>query len=527
MNKPGQGKSVTWSDLSPNTTTRITYSKNGPILVPKLEKANLTMMLTPPSTPRMSKADVTTSTSWYLSSLPLSVDAASENSAQTTISQNPKEQKPYSEYGESVGCSSPESNYGDSPDESDFSASRVTQCNHDQSRDDQRTTKKAPRRKSTTSSATSSSRKRRGDTSSTASEAKCSREDEQCHPSKRSKSYEQNTREEALFACPFYKKDTQKHQRCLRYKLKRIKDVKQHIGRQHNHVYYVGSRCNNIRNIASNPNAETETQSDMTCACNPGCTLVQYDGVSAQQRKELGKHYNNRGQSAEAQWHSMWTILFPGRRLPASIYVGNYVEEIQHLLRSVWEDRGAEIIARVTGVAAGSYQDPTPHSSFHLSGSGSSCTSRNSTMSELDLDFHHQITDSNTGTAAVTSSRLSRAVGLVLDCLAAESSSNAASSNNGPDSGTSPTYCNSVEEEGGEQEDDAFKAEEYSTAAVSNDSQSTLWNMGSEESQCLHELSAHTGEALLFPTGPPAEPEINLDELYNIDSLFSWDSSDI
>ncbi len=40
-------------------------------------------------------------------------------------------------------------------------------------------------------------------------------------------------RNKPLLACPFYKWDAHKYHDCLRYGLRRIKDVKQHVYRRH------------------------------------------------------------------------------------------------------------------------------------------------------------------------------------------------------------------------------------------------------------------------------------------------------
>lgn len=39
-------------------------------------------------------------------------------------------------------------------------------------------------------------------------------------------------------ACPFYKRNQVRHSNCLHFRLKRIKDVKQHLLRKHKQPYY-------------------------------------------------------------------------------------------------------------------------------------------------------------------------------------------------------------------------------------------------------------------------------------------------
>ncbi|XXH00068.1 hypothetical protein Hte_006410 [Hypoxylon texense] len=126
----------------------------------------------------------------------------------------------------------------------------------------------------------------------------------QCSPNKR------------RLACPWYKRDPLKNQDCARFKLQRVKDVKQHIYRKH--VQY-----------------------------NEGSgTKPRPDEISEDHRRELNENAN-RGKTDAEQWLNIWDTIFPGEPHPRSPYLGNGQEEVLTLLRNLWEKRRAEITASV------------------------------------------------------------------------------------------------------------------------------------------------------------------------------------
>ncbi|KAH6991280.1 hypothetical protein BKA56DRAFT_610824 [Ilyonectria sp. MPI-CAGE-AT-0026] len=144
------------------------------------------------------------------------------------------------------------------------------------------------------------------------------------------------------FACPFYKSNSQKHQDCLRYELRRVKDVKQHIYRKHTNPEFYCARCFEEFSTAESRDKHT---------VEPRCIRkeeFQFDGVSSSQRKSL-QSYANRTKSAQDQWFSTWDIIFPDQSRPSTCYVGNYAEEITSQLRDFWSQKQAEIFSSVLG----------------------------------------------------------------------------------------------------------------------------------------------------------------------------------
>ncbi|KAH8897400.1 hypothetical protein GQ53DRAFT_838021 [Thozetella sp. PMI_491] len=162
-------------------------------------------------------------------------------------------------------------------------------------------------------------------------------------PIARRRTQESDKGPEPLLACPFYKKNRQKYQKCLHYQLRRIKDVKQHITRCHSQPDFYCARCYDVFESAVHRDEHTRSTS---------CEIrdpPQFDGVSPEGKKRLNQQYISRGKTIEGQWHDMWDIIFPGVSRPESVYVGNYIDEAIQLLRTVWGSRSSDIISTVVG----------------------------------------------------------------------------------------------------------------------------------------------------------------------------------
>ncbi|KAI3331763.1 hypothetical protein HD806DRAFT_478222 [Xylariaceae sp. AK1471] len=148
---------------------------------------------------------------------------------------------------------------------------------------------------------------------------------------------------ERLLACPFHKKDPQRHQECGKYTLRRIKDVKQHIYRLHCKPELYCSRC--FQNFKGANERDQHIRGG-------GCTLKEVpnlDGIiSEHQRKEL-KDCSSRGTSKQQQWMELWEVIFPGGRPPRSPFIDNGQAELLSSLRSYWDDNAGEIITRFLG----------------------------------------------------------------------------------------------------------------------------------------------------------------------------------
>ncbi|KAI1802937.1 hypothetical protein F4811DRAFT_526977 [Daldinia bambusicola] len=124
--------------------------------------------------------------------------------------------------------------------------------------------------------------------------------------------------------CPWYKKDPLKYSGCAKYKLLRIKDVKQHICRRHTNpsTYYMRDR-----------------------SCTPS-TESELDGLSEKQRRKLNQNAN-RGRNDVERWYCMWDTIFPGEPRPLSPYLSSGRQELLPLLRSFWNEKHQHIIRKV------------------------------------------------------------------------------------------------------------------------------------------------------------------------------------
>ncbi|KFY30042.1 hypothetical protein V494_08306 [Pseudogymnoascus sp. VKM F-4513 (FW-928)] len=117
-----------------------------------------------------------------------------------------------------------------------------------------------------------------------------------------------------LFACPYLKLDPVKHANCCTKKLRRIRDVKQHLSRRHTPDRYC-QRC-----LSTNFCDEQTLQGHVdlnTCLRNDPTAL---EGISNEQQKRLSRKSDSKI-NEEGQWFVIWEILFIRRARPSSAYM--------------------------------------------------------------------------------------------------------------------------------------------------------------------------------------------------------------
>lgn len=125
--------------------------------------------------------------------------------------------------------------------------------------------------------------------------------------------FKQPVVDQSSFACPFAKKDPLQYRSCLDFTLKRIRDVKQHLNRNHPLPIYC-ARCMCI--------FETEDKRDehiqaFRCGIQTGIT---YEGVTVAQKFQLAQKVSSK-LTFEDQWFTIFDILFPGQiARPKSAY---------------------------------------------------------------------------------------------------------------------------------------------------------------------------------------------------------------
>ncbi|KAI0103745.1 hypothetical protein GGR51DRAFT_524377 [Nemania sp. FL0031] len=143
-----------------------------------------------------------------------------------------------------------------------------------------------------------------------------------------------------VLGCPFYKHNPQRHNNCNKYRLHRIKDVKQHIYRHHCKPEIYCPCC--FQNFGSSGERDSHIRGN-------GCVLKEvpdFDGtISENQRKRL-KRNGSRGASIEEQWTDLWSVIFPDTKPPRSPYIEGDQAELISYLRNYWDNNAGEIIER-------------------------------------------------------------------------------------------------------------------------------------------------------------------------------------
>jgi hypothetical protein len=134
-------------------------------------------------------------------------------------------------------------------------------------------------------------------------------------------------------ACPYLKLDPITHRECCKYQISRIRDVKQHLHRQHTPEFYC-QRC-----FKTDFLDQQSLQSHVNLGTCPIEDPAILEGISNQQQKQLSRK-SNPSLSEEDQWFAIWTILFPGVQRPLSAYMDTGVSEDMRLFREYCLTRG-------------------------------------------------------------------------------------------------------------------------------------------------------------------------------------------
>lgn len=150
---------------------------------------------------------------------------------------------------------------------------------------------------------------------------------------KRRKPNEANPR---CLACPFWKKDVTRYQRCCQLTLKRIRDVKQHLHRRHTPEFY----CERCFTIFPGPDSHESHIINATCLRGPD---AQLEGISHANRRRLSNK-SNPALTEERQWFTIWDILFPRVKRPSSAYVDPGLSLDLRLFREHWQNSGEEVL---------------------------------------------------------------------------------------------------------------------------------------------------------------------------------------
>lgn len=123
------------------------------------------------------------------------------------------------------------------------------------------------------------------------------------------------------FACPFFKLDRVKHHNCLRFQLKRVKDVKQHISRKH------AFHCTNCFEVFPDSRSCETHMSHLACQADswPQEIAVQ-ESISDAQKQMFSLRAT--GLTETDKWFAVWSILFPDSSPPPSPYLAGDMDEV-------------------------------------------------------------------------------------------------------------------------------------------------------------------------------------------------------
>ncbi|KLU86879.1 hypothetical protein MAPG_05886 [Magnaporthiopsis poae ATCC 64411] len=148
------------------------------------------------------------------------------------------------------------------------------------------------------------------------------------------------TRPLRYLACPFYKHDASAHMDCARFRLRRVRDVKQHLHRCHSRHMQCPVCGDEFRD---SPLLETHIRK-RKCREPPGGFRIQ--GVTALQGKLLSRRVKRKA-GEESQWFGIWDILFPRQARPKSPYLANELDEFVNTVRHMWQRQRRDIVDSV------------------------------------------------------------------------------------------------------------------------------------------------------------------------------------
>ncbi|KAK3367535.1 hypothetical protein B0H63DRAFT_529254 [Podospora didyma] len=151
------------------------------------------------------------------------------------------------------------------------------------------------------------------------------------------------------FACPFFRRDATAYKECLNLRLKRIRDVKQHLQRRH---YQPPNSCPLCFEVLPSRKSFDEHVRSRECTPRSPMTTTALDGVSREAQERLSVRVS-RALSAKDQWYTVWDILFGKDSRPENPHLGSMVEETMTMIRKFWRSKGPEIIPAVRSRRAG------------------------------------------------------------------------------------------------------------------------------------------------------------------------------
>lgn len=142
------------------------------------------------------------------------------------------------------------------------------------------------------------------------------------------------------FACPYTKKDSMSYRDCYKYRLSRIRDVKQHLARCHRNPPY----CPRCMGTFETEEERDEHIREFSCPSRP---LLRLDGITEAQKSQLAKK-SMANTTPEDQWYAVFDIVFPGHKpRPRSAYVDSELLQDITLYQDFLTSHGPRILSEV------------------------------------------------------------------------------------------------------------------------------------------------------------------------------------
>ncbi|KAK3370806.1 hypothetical protein B0T24DRAFT_627080 [Lasiosphaeria ovina] len=146
------------------------------------------------------------------------------------------------------------------------------------------------------------------------------------------------------FACPFYRWDPNAHMGCLSLKLKRIRDLKQHLQRRHYTPPCYCPIC--FKKFSSDGQRDDHIRSQL-CQLQKPTAAEKNLKVVSERAQALLRQKVDRTLSPVDQWYDVWHIVFgKDAPRPSNPFLGSIVEETMGMFREFWTAKGPEIISR-------------------------------------------------------------------------------------------------------------------------------------------------------------------------------------
>ncbi len=139
-------------------------------------------------------------------------------------------------------------------------------------------------------------------------------------------------------ACPFFKRNLQRHIECLNFKATKISHVKQHLYRKHKPIY-----CPCCMATFQDEHSRDLHSRERSCQSQP---LREPDSITNLQEEQLRRrpHRSSPQRTEEEQWFGVFEIVFPGCPLPSSAYNDLELPEEVPDLQSFISNHGSEIL---------------------------------------------------------------------------------------------------------------------------------------------------------------------------------------